>query len=1065
MTLPELCIHRPVMTTLLMASFIVFGAFGYTKLPVAALPRVDYPTINVSAKLPGSNPETMASSVAAPLERAFSTIPGISLMTSRSSTGATSITMQFDLDRNIDGAALDVQSQISATLRSLPSELPAPPSFKKVNPADSPILVLSVVSPTLPMSAINEYAEQVFAQQISQLPGVAQVDIFGQQKYAVRIAVDPDATAARSLSLNDVRAAVVAANSSSPVGSLRGSVKNVTFTASGQIEHAEGYNSLVVAWRNGAPIRLGEIANVYDSVANDQIAAWYGADRSINLAVFRQSDANTVDVVDSILEKMPGYRAQLPPSITANVLNDRSRSIRQSVEDVQFTLLLSVLMVVLVIFLFLKTFAATLIPALALPVSLIGTCAFMYAFGYSIDNISLLAITLAVGFVVDDAIVMLENIVRHVESGMRPFEAALKGSKEIGFTILSITLSLVAVFIPVLLMGGVVGRVFREFAVTISCAILVSGFVSLTLTPMLCARLLKPIDHSKRSGPFSRFVDAGIDGVKRGYAHLLDLVLRWRLLMLLFTFATLAMSIVMFQAIPKGFFPIEDTGFLSGSTEAEPDVSFQVMSERQKAVAAIVAKDPAVDYVTSSIGGQQGTNGGSIFVALKPKKERGPISEVMTRLRRDTSTVPGITAVFQAVQNLHLNAGRSSKAPYQYTLQSGDLTALYEKAPEMLSAMRQLPELRDANSDLQIRNPQITIDIDREKAAAFGLNMEVVRAALFNAYGGRQISTIYTQSADYQVILETNRQVQDDPSALGRVYIRAQGGSGNLGSGGSGNSQSGSGGSGISSASLVPLDQVATIRRTVGPLTVNRQSQQPAVTLSFNTAPGVSIGEAVEAIRRAASQINMPASISTNFSGSAALFEDAQKGQVPLIIAAVLTIYIVLGVLYESFIHPITILSGLPSAGLGALLALEVFGMDLSVIAIIGILLLVGIVKKNAIMMVDFAIERRRDGLDALTAIREAALIRFRPILMTTLAAIFGAIPIALGAGAGAELRQPLGIAIVGGLCVSQLLTLFITPVVYYYLDKVDSYISGRSKDVPVQKDTRPQLKVVQEAG
>ncbi len=1075
MTLPQLCIHRPVMTTLLMASFIVFGAFGYTKLPVAALPRVDYPTINVSAKLPGSNPETMAASVAAPLERAFATIPGITLMTSRSTTGSTSITMQFDLDRNIDGAALDVQSQISATLRSLPSEMPAPPSFRKVNPADSPVLVLALVSPTLPMSTTNEYAEQVFAQQISQLPGVAQVDIFGQQKYAVRIAVDPDATAARGLSLNDVRSAVVAANSSSPVGSLRGSVKNVTFTASGQIEHAEGYGSLVVAWRNGAPIRLGEIANVYDSVANDQIAAWYGNERSINLAIYRQSDANTIDVVDSIRQKLPGYQAQLPPSITASILNDRSRSIRQSVDDVQFTLTISVIMVVLVIFLFLKTFSATLIPTLALPVSLIGTCGFMYGFGYSIDNISLLAVTLAVGFVVDDAIVMLENIVRHMESGMGPMEAALKGSKEIGFTILSITLSLVAVFIPVLLMGGVVGRVFREFAVTISCAILVSGFVSLTLTPMLCARLLKPIDHHARSGPFSRFVDAGIDGVKASYARALDLVLRWRLLMLMFTFATLFLSISMFQSIPKGFFPIEDTGFLSGTTEAEPDISFPVMSERQQQIASIVAKDPAVDYVTSSIGGQVGTNAGSIFIALKPKKERGPIANVMTRLRRAAGAVPGITVVFQAVQNLNLNAGRASKAPYQYTMQSGDIAALYEKAPEMLEKMRQLPELRDANSDLQIRNPQITIDIDREKAAAFGLNMDLIRTALFNAYGGRQISTIYTQSADYQVILETNRQAQDDPSALGRVFIRAQSGSGGAtasgGSGGSGSS-SGSGGSGgssgsgggVSSSPLVPLDQVATVRRTVGPLSVNRQTQQPAVTLSFNTAPNTSIGEAVDAIRKAASEANIPASISTNFSGSAALFEDAQKGQVPLIIAAVLTIYIVLGVLYESFIHPITILSGLPSAGLGALLALEIFGFDLSVIAIIGILLLVGIVKKNAIMMVDFAIERRRDGLDALTAIREAALIRFRPILMTTLAAIFGAIPIALGAGAGAELRQPLGIAIVGGLCVSQLLTLFITPVVYYYLDKVDSYLSGKSKGVPEQKDSGPRLKVLKEA-
>jgi HAE1 family hydrophobic/amphiphilic exporter-1 len=1066
MSLSELCIRRPVMTTLLMLSFIVFGIFGFMKLPVAALPRVDFPTINVSAQLAGANPETMAASVAAPLERAFATIPGITLMTSRSSTGQTNITMQFDLDRDIDGAALDVQSQITATIRRLPQEMTSPPSFRKVNPADSPILFLGLASPTLPLSTTNDYAEQVFAQQISQIPGVAQVNIFGQQKFAVRIQADPDAAAARGLTLADIRNAVTAANSATPVGSLRGNGQNVTLTASGQIEHAEGYRDLVVAWRNGAPVRLGEIANVIDSVENDQVAGWYGSDRAILLAVFRQSDANTVQVVDAIKAKLPSYQAQLPPSVQAFVLNDRSRSIRESVEEVEFTLALSVALVVLVIFMFLKTFAATLIPTLALPVSLIGTCAFMYVFGYSINNISLLAITLAVGFVVDDAIVMLENIVRHIEDGMKPFDAALKGSREISFTIISITLSLVAVFIPVLLMGGVVGRVFREFAVVISCAILVSGFVSLTLTPMLCARILKPIDHHAKPGRFSRVVDHGIDGVTNAYRWALDLVLRFRLTMLAVTIGTVAASVMMFNAIPKGFFPIEDTGFLSGSTEAAPDIGFPAMMEKQQQLARVVMADPAVAYVTSNAGTGGSANQGSIFVALKPKEERGPIGEVVARLRRQTSMIPGVTAVFNPVQNLNLNGGRVSRAQYQYTLQSSDLGALYEKTPDMQERLRVLPSLRDVTSDLQIRNPQLSIDIDREKAAAFGLTSDQIRAALYNTYGNRQISTIFTQAADYAVILEAEGDFRNDPAAVGRIFIRAQSGSSgtvaaqaNATNAGAGAGSSGtSSGAGVSSAPIVPLDQVATIRRSVGPLTVNRQSQQPAVTLSFNTAPGVSIGEAVEEIRRAERDANLPATITTNFSGTAALFQDAQRGQVPLILAAVLTIYIVLGVLYESFIHPITILSGLPSAGLGALIALNLYGMDLSVIAIIGILLLVGIVKKNAIMMIDFAIERRNEGYEALPAIREAALIRFRPIMMTTLAAILGAVPIAIGSGAGAELRQPLGIAIVGGLCVSQLLTLFITPVVYYYLDKVDSYLSGRARQ-PVVLSPTPQLK------
>jgi hydrophobic/amphiphilic exporter-1 (mainly G- bacteria), HAE1 family len=1059
MSLSELCIRRPVMTTLLMLSFIVFGIFGYTKLPVAALPRVDFPTISVFSSLPGAGPETMASSVAAPLERAFATIPGITTMTSTSANGSTNITMQFDLDRNIDGAALDVQSQISATLRKLPPQLPAPPSFKKVNPADSPILFLALSSATLPLATVDDYAEQIFAQQISQVPGVAQVQIFGQQKFAVRIQADPDKVSALGLTLNDVGNAVAAANSSAPVGALLGQKQNISLDATGQLTHAEPYEDLVVSWRNGAPVHLREVAHVTDSVENDQVAAWYGNQRAIVLAIFRQSDANTVDVIDNVRARIPRYEAQLPPAIETHILSDRSVSIRASVADVERTLMVSIVLVVLVIFFFLKTASATLIPALALPVSLIGTFAVMYMFGYSIDNISLLAITLAVGFVVDDAIVMLENIHRHIETGMRPFAAALKGASEIGFTILSITLSLVAVFIPVLLMAGVVGRVFREFAVTISVAILVSGFVSLTLTPMLCARILVPVDHSHRQGLFSRFSDTVINTITNFYRTSLDLVLRARLLVLFLTIATAFLTVQMYINIPKGFFPTEDTSFLRGSTEGPTDTSVAAMAERQKQVVDIVVKDPAVEYATSAIG-FGGVNQGFLFIAMKPKAQRGSQEDVMIRLRKSTAAVPGITTILQPVQNLVFNGGRPTRALYQYTLQSSDLDALYSKSPEMLDKLRAIPSLQDVNTDLKITNPEVIVDIDRLKAAAYGISADDVRTALYSAFGTRQISTIFTQASDYQVILEASRHFQDDPAAIGRIYVRASVPP-------SGSTVAASGGS-DTRPPILPLAEVADVRRAVAPLTVNRQSQQPAVTLSFNLTPGVSIGQAVEAIRAAEREVNLPASISTNFAGTAALFQDAQQGQAALIVAAVLTIYIVLGVLYESYIHPITILSGLPSAGMGALLALEYFNLPLTVIAIIGILLLVGIVKKNAIMMVDFALVRRRDGLDALPAIREAALIRFRPIIMTTLAAILGAVPIALGAGDGAELRQPLGIAIVGGLCVSQILTLYITPVIYYYLDKIDTFLSGRRsrgeatpEDIPGMAGAHPQPAVV----
>ncbi len=1022
MNLPELCIRRPVMTTLVMATFLIFGLFAFKQLPVAALPRVDFPTINVSARLPGASPETMASSVASPLEREFASISGITAMSSVSQQGSTSITLQFDLNRNIDGAALDVQAALSATARRLPPELPSPPSFRKVNPADQPVLFMVLTSATKPLYEVHEFGENILQQQMSQLPGVAQVNVFGAQKYAVRILVNPDAVSARGLALADVRNAVSAANSNSPVGTLNGTNQRLTLGATGQMERAHEYGNLIISQKNGVPIRLNDVAQTFDSVENNQTASWFNGQRSIILAVYRQSDANTVQVVDSIKNRLAAYRAQLPAAIDLHVLNDRSIPIREAVEDVEFSLMIAIVLVILVIFLFLKSLAATVIPTLALPISLIGTFAIMHALGYSLDNISLLALTLAVGFVVDDAIVMLENIIRHIEMGKKPFQAALDGAREIGFTILSITISLVAVFIPVFFMGGVVGKVFAEFAGTIAAAIIVSGFVSLTLTPMLCARFLKAHDHHKKPNLIERIFEAGFQGMLSAYRWTLDLVLKARFLMLLVTLGTVYVSVQLYIDVPKGFFPLEDTGLLRGSTEGPPDTSFEAMAARQIRVAEIVRADPAVDYLTSNIGGFNATNNGFMFIALKPKKERDKADVVIARLRRATAEVPGMTAVFQQVQNINLNAGRASRAQYLYSLQGPDLNALFNYAPIMQQRLSQIPQLRDASIDLQLRNPQLSIDIDRERAASLGISSDQIRQALGNAFGSRQIATIFTPATDYQVIMEADRAYQRDPAVLSRLLLKAANGQN------------------------VPLETVATIKPSVGPLAVNRISQQPAVTISFNTAPGVSLGDAVNAIRAAERDVNLPASIVTNFAGSAQLFQEALKGQGLLIFAAILVIYIILGILYESFIHPITILSGLPSAGLGALLALQYFHMDLSVIAIIGILMLVGIVKKNAIMMVDFAIERRKMGDDALTAIRDAALVRFRPIMMTSFAAIFGVLPIALGAGAGAELRQPLGIAVVGGLIVSQLLTLYITPVVYFYLDKVDSWLSGRGR-------------------
>lgn len=1033
MSLSELCIRRPVMTTLVTVSFVIFGLFAYRQLPVAALPRVDSPTINVTANLPGATPEIMANTIAAPLEREFSTIAGITSMTSVSSSGGTNITLQFDLERDIDNASLDVQAAISATLRQLPPGMPNPPYFSKGNLADQPVLFLSLTSATQPLSVVNDYAEQVLQRQISQIKGVALVQIFGQQKFAIRIAADPAAIAARGLSFADVEEAVSAANSNQPTGLLRGTNRNLTVDAGGQLQSVQDYENLVIASRNGVPVRLRDVATVRESVENDQTAGWYNDERSVTLAIYRQSDANTVDVVDDIKERIESFRSLIPQSIGLYIINDRSLPIREAIHDVQFTLMLSIALVILVIFLFLKTLSATLIPTLALPVSLFGTFAAMYMFGYTIDNISLLALTLSVGFVVDDAIVMLENISRHVENGVPRYQAALRGAREISFTIISITLSLVAVFIPVFFMGGVVGRVFNEFAAVISIAILVSGFVSLTLTPMLCARLLPENHQGRTPGRFAALAERGIGGMFSAYRVTLDYVLRYRFVTLAFTIATVFLSVGLYVIIPKGFFPQEDTGLLRASSEAVPDISFSEMVKRQEMIIAAFRSDPAVEYVSTGMG----TNQALSFVKLKPRAERDDMATVIGRLRKSASAIPGIATVFQPVQNINLNSGRGSRAQYQYTLQSADLATLFTEAPRLLEKLRSLPQLRDVNSDLQIGNPQLVVELDRERAGAYGISSEQMRQTLYNAFGTRQISTIYTAAAEYAVILEASRDYQSSPDPLSQLFIRSNTGEN------------------------VPLSAVANVKYNVGALSVGRQAQQAAVTISFNLAPGIALGQAVDAIRAVEVAVALPSVIKTGFSGAAQLFQDALDGQGLLLLAALLVIYIVLGILYESFIHPITILSGLPSAGLGALLALMVLGFDLSVIAIIGILLLIGIVKKNAIMMIDFAIERRREGADAQQAIREAALLRFRPIMMTTFAALFGTLPIALGAGAGSELRQPLGVAVVGGLFVSQILTLYITPVIYIYLDRIDTWISRRGsmrngQDLPAEPVVQP---------
>ncbi len=1041
------------MTTLVMVSIVIFGVIAYRSLAVSDLPPIDYPTINVSASLPGANPDTMAAAVATPLEKQFSTIAGISSMTSTSYTGSTSITLQFDLSRNIDAAAQDVQAAISRVEGQLPPNMPSPPTFQKTNPADQAILYLALSSATVSPQVVDEYAETMLGERISMVSGVSEVNVFGSQKYAVRIQLDPRAMAAWQIGINDVATAVENQNVNLPTGTLYGPHKAYTVQASGQLMRASLYRPLIVAYRNGAPIRLDEIGNVFDSVQNDKVIGWYNNENAVILAVQRQPGTNTVDVVDGVMKILPQFRAILPPSIHLITVYDRSQGIRESVNDVKFTLFLAVCMVVLVIFLFLRNVSATVIPSIALPVSLIGTFAVMYMFDYTVDNLSMMAMVLSVGFVVDDAIVMLENIVRHMEMGESPMNAALKGSKEIGFTIVSMTLSLTAVFIPIFFMSGIIGRLLHEFAVVIMVAVLVSGLVSLTLTPMLCSRFLRA-QHEVKHGRVYIKLENFFDWLLRKYDVSLQWSLRHRALVILFSAVILAITAWQFVIIPKGFLPEADQSVVQGATLAAQGISYDSMVAHQKAINRILIKDPNVKGFFSTVGLTGGAgNSGFVFMHLKSPNDRPEVpSQTMLALDKKYGSVPVVGALLRdatplfafhpgvdyVIQEMRAKlsgipgiqiflrnpppiqiGGDVTNSPYQFTLQSPDTDQLYQVATQFEQKMQGIPGLQDVTSDLQISNPQVNVNIDRDKASALGVTAQQVEDALFTAYGQRQVSTIYAPNDEYWVIMELEDQYQKDPAALSMLYIH-----------------SGTG-------ALVPLSAVASLTTSLGPLSVNHLGQLPAVTISFNLKPGIAIGDAVNAIDALAQ--SLPDSISYQFQGTAQAFQSSLTGLGILLLVAILVIYIVLGILYESFIHPITILSGLPSAAFGALLTLQIFHLSLDLYGFVGVIMLIGIVKKNAIMMVDFAIAKEREEhKPAAEAAYEGSLVRFRPIMMTTMAALFGTLPIAIGSGAGANSRRPLGLAVCGGLIFSQLVTLYLTPVFYTYMDNFQTWLERR---------------------
>jgi HAE1 family hydrophobic/amphiphilic exporter-1 len=1008
--LSELCIRRPVMTVLLSAAAIVAGIIAYIGLPIAALPTYDTPTISVTAYLPGASPETMASSVATPLERQFSTISGLAVMSSSSTLGSTSITLEFDQERNIDSAAIDVQAALLRAQRAMPIEMTSPPAYRKVNPADAPIIFLSLTSPSMPLSELNSFADKLIAPTLSTLLGVAQVNINGQKKFAVRVRIDAEALAARNLTVDDIAAALRNANANSPVGVLDGPRQTLTIQANRQLENAAAFSYLIVATApGGRPVRLSDVAAVEDSVESVKTASWANGERAITLSVLRQPGANTVATVDAIRAAIPGIVAQMPASVELKLRNDRSLSIRQAIHDVQVTLGFTITLVLLVIFLFLRKPSATLIPALSLPISLLGTVAFMRAFGYSLDNISLLAITLAVGLVVDDAIVVLENIVRHVENGETPLQAALRGSKEVSFTIVSISVSLVAVFIPIFFMPGVIGLLFHEFAAVVGISILVSAVVSLTLIPMLASRFVRHEETQSRSLRLTAWFEWGFEKLLALYARALDWSLHHTRTVLAIAIATFAGTWALFATLPKGFFPNEDIGQALITVEAVEDVSFPAMAELLQRTGEVIRANPAVDTL---IVNASDSNSGRLFMSLKPRDQRPHMDKVVESLRRETRAIPGVNVYINPIQNLRLG-GRPSKSRYQYILRSVQGDELREAADGMVARLRDDPLFRDVTTDAQLKGLQARLNIDRDKANLLGVQIADIRSALYSAFGERQVSTIYSSSDSYQVIMQVGAEDRAEESAFSKIYLRAKGGV------------------------LVPLASIATVEREVGPVSINHVGQLEALTISFNLAPNAALGDASKNIEKYRQALNFPVSILTSWGGDAAAFQSSQGSQIILIVAALLVIYVLLGVLYESYIHPLTILAGLPSAAVGALGMLWLFRMDLSLIAMIGILMLIGIVKKNAIMMIDFALAaQREEGLSPREAIRSACLLRFRPIMMTTSAALMGALPIALGLGAGAELRQPLGLSVVGGLLFSQVITLLITPVIYLALDR-----------------------------